>query len=104
MMIPANDGLGTLPQWARIVALVGVPSAIALYLVWAVVSLYTSRQDLMLDLIRSQDQVSAIHVMTASEHYTETNRRQEELQRYLRMICVNTAPSSTDRQNCLSGR
>lgn len=70
--------------WGKLISFVGVPSAIALYLVWTVTS------QVQADIRLIKEQVSA-HVITNS------SAQQTNVQIYLLLqrICVNTSKMGT---------
>lgn len=73
---------GNLPVWAKFVSAVGVPSAIAIYLVWflgsAVLGAITSHAD---------EHAAEIRVLTS----------------VLQQLCSNTAETPADRAGCFPG-
>jgi hypothetical protein len=87
-----NDG----PSWIKLVTTVGVPSAIALYLVWV----FTTT--LMTDL-NSVDKNMNLHVQATEKLVQEHNELidiHDDVIRLLRRICVHTAETNQDRGMC----
>ena len=75
----ANGMNGGLPPWARFISLVGVPSAIAMYLVY----------------------VLSVGIAASLEsHEAEHAREMRALTRVIQQRCVNTADNSEDRAGC----
>ena len=70
---------GAMPLWMKFVSAVGVPSAIAIYLVW---------------LLASQ----VLGAIQVHADRSETNLR--ELLPVLRQICINTSATDSDRAAC----
>jgi hypothetical protein len=87
-----NGGLGGLPPWLRGIAVVGIPGAIALFLVWMgakeiprIVGLATS----------IEAKVNAL-----LEHQRDMDERQAETFRLMQRICSNAAKTEDDRARC----
>lgn len=74
------------PAWLQATLRLGVPAAIAVYLVW------TLTQNLSADLQALQG--------TVSTHVIDTR----DTLRVLRAICINTAKTEAERANCEGGR
>jgi hypothetical protein len=82
----AATDIAALPPWMRGIFTVGVPSAIALFLVWWMTSTVTRQ----LDLIEAKvdlSEASRAHDMGIQGAF-------------LFAICLNTAASETDRARC----
>ncbi len=78
----ANGMNGSLPPWARFISLVGVPSAIAMYLVY----------------------VLSVGMMGSLElHEEEHAREMRALTQIIQQLCVNTADTPVDRAGCFPG-
>lgn len=92
-----GNGFHGLPTWVRSIALVGVPSAIALYLVYVLASFATVG---LADLNRQMD----AHADAMIRHDADAKGQLEALTRVLLRICINTAQSPEDRQRCLGDR
>jgi len=81
-----------LPQWARVIALVGIPGAIALFLVW----------------VGSQSLPKLEGELIATRMEAEKNRlvvqqqvtQGEQIYRMLQRICSNLAKSDEERGRC----
>jgi len=96
-----GDVFSGLPWWAKFIVWVGVPSAIALGLVWS------DRLQLMSVVSDSQERLSRIESLTTT-HDSRTWLRFEELSsatretnRILMAQCVNEAKTSSDRDRCV---
>ena len=63
------NGLAALPAWARVVAMVGVPSALCLYLVYAVTSFATA------GVTESQQQ---LRVSETAQRFMEMEKARKE--------------------------
>lgn len=84
--------LSGLPVWVRAAAVLGVPSLIALFLVWVGArELPRMNQEL---IVQRQE------VQKNREMYQEHLHQQEEIYRLMQRICSNTAKSELERQRC----
>jgi hypothetical protein len=87
-----RDWLVELPIWARVLAVIGIPGAIAIFLVWQGATelprLSRQQEQLVVDVQRLQQMVSEQGINADSTY------------RLLQRICVNTAKTDTERQQC----
>jgi hypothetical protein len=90
-MAPINGNLA-LPLWARVIALVGIPGAIAMFLVYA--------QTQTLPAIQRELQTLRISYEKALDTQRDLLAKQEEAVRLLQKVCSNTAKSDQERQRC----
>lgn len=88
------DGM---PWQMKAVALIGVPSAIAVYLVWAMVSTVVSSVDITQRMM--SEHVASTSILSSDQ--TALRRQNEEIIRVLRTSCVNAAKDNTGREQCL---
>lgn len=79
--------------WVNLIYKYGIPSALALYLVWHM----TTTQAAVLDRI---DKTTTAHVAAT----TESKERENRMESYLRLLCSFAAKSDADRNTCLSVR
>ena len=87
------DGL---PWWLKAIYQVGVPSAIAVFLVWFVTQGMTFSINRIAD---NQDMLQkAINVQAGNFEYLV--REQMEVKGLLQQICANTAVTNKDRALC----
>lgn len=87
------DGMiASLPTWAKFVGVVGVPGAIALYLVYV----FAAALPAMQSSIQAQAEQQRILTSQIAEHM----RQMESQIRLGRYICSNTAKTETERQRC----
>lgn len=106
-MTPDDDPpMANLPLWARVIGIVGVPSGLAIYLVVVLTTgIMNTQRELVQQLndfrLESANQRSSLRV-DVEAHRRSTESAQAALQRYLRVICQNTASSAAERQNCVS--
>jgi hypothetical protein len=78
-----NTLLGGLPGWAKAIAVIGIPGAIAFFLVWMN---GRSLPEMQLELTVLGQQNTQIQQLL-SEH----NRQAEKLQGIMQQVCANTA-------------
>ena len=95
----STDSMDTdgLPIWAKVIGLIGVPSAIAVYLVWALVS------EIAPGLVKVNN-LLADHIFQMSSFISgqqELKNQNESILRVLRTSCANQSKSDRDRENCL---
>ena len=88
-----NGGNGVpLPWWVRAIALVGVPSAIAFFLVWI------GAQDMpQLRLCCEATRQDVLYNRKVIEQWTA---KQDALFRLQQRICANTAKTEVERTRC----
>lgn len=96
-MAENGNGVSGLPQWARVIALVGVPSAIALFLVYSLADFATTG---VAELHRQMD----AHAQVMVQHDVESKRGAEAMTRVLFRICLNTSKTDDERSRCVSDR
>lgn len=85
------------PWYISAILRVGVPSAIALFLIWFLTSEVKSDISVIKEAVK-------IHA-EAAIHSAEGIREQNERLTYiLQRICINGARTTEDRNNCLGGR
>lgn len=87
------DGfLAEMPVWVRAAAVVGIPGAIAFFLVW-IGGNTIPRMQQELSLLQQQ------HALLAQAEQ-QREQRAEDLFRLMQRICANTAHDSQERQRC----
>lgn len=81
-----------IPPWARFITIVGIPGAIALFLVWMMAK----------DVPQAARQLEAViqEQRYTRERDAERAVKQDQMFRLLQRICTNTAKSDTERQRC----
>lgn len=82
--------LQNLPTWTRVVAVVGIPGAIALYLVYTLTGVVAAD-------VRSVRESVQQHQQSALDHAKAT----EGLAKLLGRICVNTAKTPDAVEQCI---
>jgi len=75
----------------------GIPAVLALILIGFLMSTVNQK----LDGITAVAGDARQHYTAQSEHSYKVDAALKDLQRYLRMICVNTARNDVDRSSCL---
>lgn len=81
-----------LPLWSRVVAMVGIPGAIAIFLVWTGAS--------VLPKMHAEMQATRIENERARLMYEEKSQQIERTFRLLQRICSSVAKSEDERQRC----
>lgn len=85
------------PWWTQLIVKYGLGAAIAIYLLWII----TGAQARTLTSIEAT--VKA-HSTAEEVHDVEAKASSSRTETYLRLLCVNTAKSDSDRNTCLSVR
>ncbi len=88
------------PAWLQTILKVGVPSAIALFLVY---TLATNNSTALANVERSQQQ-HAVDVTRHTELLREVKDSSLRMEIYLRMMCIRLSKTADDRNTCLSIR
>jgi len=90
-------GIDGMPWWVKAIGFVGVPSAIAMFLIWALV------QNVVPAVLEMQKTVNtmAVQVATVSAEHAESKRQTEEVIKVLRGNCINQAKSYEEKNRCL---
>jgi hypothetical protein len=96
---PDSTLLG-LTGWPRIVFLFGIPSAIALYLVWFLTANVAVGVGEMRDMLKKHEAEDAASRAETLDHYRTTASDNERIRVLLRQICVNTATSEAQKAEC----
>ena len=78
----ANGFNGSLPAWMKFVSMIGVPSAIAMYLIYF---------------------LSFAIMGSLESHEEEHAREMRALTQIIQQLCVNTADTPVDRAGCFPG-
>lgn len=86
-----NGHLG-LPLWARVIALVGIPGAIALFTVYM--------QTVTLPALQRDVQTLRFSYEKTQDTQRELLARQAEIIRLMQRVCSNTAKSDQERARC----
>ncbi len=87
------NGNGGMPWQVRAIGFFGVPSAIAIFLVWNMTG--TQAND-----IREARAQLANHAQVSAVANIETAKRLEHVERVLTAICVNAAKTISERAGC----
>ncbi len=92
-----DDGSDGMPWWVKAIGFVGVPAAIAMYLIWAlvqnVVPAMFEMQKTMTTMASSIASVSADHAASKVQN--------DDILKVLRGTCLNQAKTYDDRMRCL---
>jgi len=79
----------TIPWWLSAVYKVGVPTAIACYLVWVLASNVQT-------MLKATNEAINSHIQQQEEH----NKNEQKQLQLLRVICANAATSRDERNEC----
>jgi hypothetical protein len=90
------------PWWLQGIVTLGVPAAIALYLVWFIASNQTAAINKMTDTVTEHSHQSAIAAAAAVVIQNDMRDTNVRVEAYMRLLCVNGAKTTTDRNICLS--
>jgi hypothetical protein len=90
----SEDGL---PWWVNAIYKVGVPTAIACYLVWFLATRIQANMDSYQVSMNNMQKLMETHI-TEQQEGTRVNKRILEA---LQMICVNTTDSKNERADCI---
>lgn len=88
-----NDGwIAAVPVWARAIAVVGIPGAIAIFLVWVGAN--------EIPKIARQTAVNHDAIMRVEDMLREHHAHDIGMYRVFQRICSNTARNEIERQRC----
>ena len=109
MPIPVD--VQSLPVWLRAAVFLGVPSVIALFLVYVLTTTIASRvermetaQLLMQQSIAALAKAAADRQADADDTRTHFDDASRQLIRSVRQLCVAISETPTERANCLNDR
>jgi len=90
---PSDSGaFAGLPLWARVIAMVGIPGAIAFFLVWVGAQ---SLPTIQADLTAYRHEAEQQHQL-----FVQSLAQQAETYRLLQRICSNVSKTDEERQRC----
>lgn len=92
-----------LPAWSRFVGVIGIPSAVALFLVWRLDGRQTeldSRQATQLASLSSQVASQTLILSTVQRASDDAIAEQRRLTSLMRQVCLNTARTDAQRLEC----
>ena len=96
IMTPDYEGesrrSGDLPWWVRSIAVIGIPGAIAVFLVWV------GSQEI--PKIKAETQATRQAVEALQRSIAEYQEQNSALLRMMQRVCSNTARNEYDRQRC----
>lgn len=90
-------GIDGMPWWVKAIGFVGVPSAIAMYLIYALVANVVPA---MFEMQKTMNNL-AVAVGNISTEHAESKRQTEEMLKVLRGSCLNQAKSYEEKNRCL---
>jgi len=92
-----NDHMNNLPLWARFIAFLGFPIAVATLLLWVVVQ----QLNIHNHLLEMHDTKVDTHAQAASRHSEEMHDAVHQLGYVLQIMCQNAATDPQDRNRCV---
>lgn len=98
---PSDLANGSYPWWVKAIATFGVPSAIAMFLVW---NLTTGQNTAMAQISTTLQEHSKTTAAMSTDVHNELQISNARIETYLRLMCVNSAKTVQDRTTCLSVR
>lgn len=98
------DPLAGLPWWVRAIVMVGVPSAIALGLVWSDRAQLADQVHTNGVLLRQIDADARAHDARVLLRFQELSTVTSETNRILTASCVNSATTVEARERCVGRR
>ena len=90
-----------MPWWVRAITFFGVPSAIAIFLVWTMAVSQSQALSKVADKLADYNNTTTAAAFNVKEALQESNRRMEN---YLFIMCVNAGNTSEARNACRSVR
>ncbi len=99
-----RDPMAGLPWWVRAIVIVGVPSAIALGLVWSDRAQLSDQVQTNGILLRQIDSEARAHDARVLLRFEELSTVTSETNRILIAACVNEARTAEARERCVGRR
>lgn len=99
-----RDPMAGLPWWVRAVVIVGVPSAIALGLVWSDRIQLASQVETNGGLLLQIQTEGKAHDTRVLQRFEELGQKSTETNRILLAGCVNDAKTIEARERCVGNR
>lgn len=102
------DGLGSttdtsgMPWWVRAIAYIGVPSAMAIYLVYFLANNVSAQQTNISTALAThvlESRVAAEQLKVLEQEHRTSNTHVERL---LEILCLQGAKTTTDRRDCVN--
>ncbi len=89
-----------LPVWARTVGMLGLPTLIAVWLLWVVVGGVVPEARAQTQLLNANVQREEAHQGVFETFMVEHSRREEMLLMVMQQLCVNSAATQVQRDGC----
>ena len=96
-----RDPMSGFPWWVKAVVVVGVPSAIALGLVWSDRAQLSDAVYYNKAVLSGMVVTDTAHDLRVTEKFNELSRQTQETNRILMAGCVNDAKTENERNRCL---
>ena len=84
-----------MPWWVKAAGVVGVPSLIAVFLVYALASGHQATTDDIAKDVKAHAEASELHT-------SDSKAALDRIERIFRVMCVNAAADSMQRERCLA--
>ncbi len=100
-MSQGNGPMTGMPVWARFISYIGLPGAVALFLI------YVFTTNLTADIKSNTAAISGIKIMQEAHNEASSQRADSaamwlrEMTSLLRKVCVNSSKTDAQRQDCL---
>src|SRR5512139_756792 len=91
-LLAGNGGIASLPTWIRAVTIIGIPGAIALFLVWI-----GAREVPRINVAVERNQVLLTDLQ---RQLSDQDEHAREMYRMMQRICSNTAKNDDERTRC----
>ena len=95
---PAATLLDGLPMWARVVTVLGAPTAAAGYLIWQAAKFLP----VILAALQSMQTDAALAHHTYETHMVEDARKTDQTIALLQQLCLLASKTDSDRLSCVS--
>jgi len=99
-----TDLLNGLPWWAKFIVMIGVPSAIALGLVWSNQTQLAQHVEMNGTIVREIQAEERAHDSRVLLRFEDLSRKTDETNRILTASCVNDARTMEARERCVGSR
>ena len=95
--VPDNHTINSLPLWAKFIAYLGFPIAVATLLLWVVVKQLEHHNQELIEHNRGVE----LHVLKSAEHALEVRLAMHQLTYILQVMCQNSAKNKEQAALCL---
>lgn len=96
-----RDETNGMPWWVKAVTLFGVPSTIALFLVYVLVNVIAGEVRKTSDDVGDTNALIKAHIEASDRIERMHQENEQSMHRILRAICVNGAANQQERAGCI---